>query len=87
MTRWLSSLDTRIKHIQEVFNLSKPKAMEYIAKEETSRKRYLKSHFFKDTDDPSLYHLIINTSKLSYQEAAEVIFNIVQKRYPQCFNI
>lgn len=85
--RLIASLDTRIKHIQEVFNLSKPKAMEYITKEETSRKRYLKSHFFKDTDDPSLYHLIINTSKLSYQEAAEVIFNIVQKRYPQCFNI
>ncbi|MDT3694823.1 MAG: cytidylate kinase-like family protein [Ignavibacterium sp.] len=84
--RLVASLDNRIKHIQEVFNLSKPKALEYITKEETSRKKYLKSHFFKDTDDPSLYHLILNTSKLSYQEAAEIVFNFVQKRYPQCFN-
>ncbi|MDY0081748.1 MAG: cytidylate kinase-like family protein [Ignavibacteriaceae bacterium] len=85
--RLIASLENRIKHIQEVFDLSKPKAMEYITKEETSRNKFLKSHFFKDVDDPSLYHLILNTSKFTYQEAAEIIFNLVQKRYPQCFNV
>lgn len=84
--RLVASIDSRIKHIQEVFKLSKPKALEYITKEETSRKRYLKSHFFKDADDPSLYHLILNTSKLTYQETAEIVYNLVRKRFPQCFN-
>jgi cytidylate kinase len=37
------------------------------------RKRYVTKYYEKDIDDPLLYHLVINTDRVSYPEAARVI--------------
>ena len=84
--RLIAPIDKRIKHVQEIFNFSKPAAMEYIKREDQSRKKYLKSHFFREPDDVSLYHILINTGKLSYVEAAEIVAEAVIKKFPQHFN-
>lgn len=84
--RLIAPIEHRLSHVQEVFKYSKPAAMEYIKKEDTSRKKYLRSHFFRDPDDSTLYHLIINTDKLNYDESAEVIANAVIKKFPNSFN-
>ena len=84
--RLVAPIENRINHVQEVFNVSKTEAMKYIQKEEECRKKYLKSHFFRDPDDVTLYHLIINTGKLSYEESAELIAEYVMKKFPDCFN-
>ncbi|MFZ1519486.1 MAG: cytidylate kinase-like family protein [Ignavibacteriaceae bacterium] len=83
--RLIASLENRIKHVQDVFKYSKSDAMDYIKKEDENRRKYLKSHFYKEPDDPSLYHLIINTGKLSFDETAEMIADIIVKKYPKCF--
>lgn len=83
--RLVGSLESRIKHVQDVFNYSRPEAIDYITKEDASRKKYLKSHFYKDPDDPSLYHLILNTSKLKYKEAAEIVYQFIRQKYSNCF--
>ena len=83
--RLVAPLEQRLKHVQDVFEYSKPKAMEYIKREDQSRKKYLKSHFFRDPDDVTLYHLIINTSKLNYEETAMVIAGAVKNKFPKCF--
>jgi cytidylate kinase len=83
--RLVAPIDTRIKHVQNVFKYSKTEAMDYIKKEDENRKKYLKSHFYKEPEDPSLYHLIINTGKLNYDETAEMISDIVTKRFSKSF--
>ncbi len=84
--RLIAPIEQRLSHVQEVFKYSKPAAMEYIKKEDISRKKYLRSHFYRDPDDSTLYHLIINTGKLNYDESAEVIANAVIKKFPNSFN-
>lgn len=84
--RLVAPIDTRLKHVQEVFDFAKPKAIKYINKEDEDRKKYLKSHFFHEPDDVTLYHLIINTGKLSYNDVAEIILQSVIKKYPESFN-
>lgn len=83
--RLVAPLEHRLNHVQQVFSFSKSGAMDYIKKEDESRKKYLKSHFFRDPEDVSLYHLILNTGKLSYTECAEIISDTVIKKFPRCF--
>lgn len=83
--RLVAPIEIRINHVQDVFKFSKTEAMDYIKKEDENRKKYLKSHFYKEPEDPSLYHLIINTGKLNYDETAEMISDIVVKKFPKSF--
>lgn len=83
--RLIAPIDNRLKHVQEVFGFTKSQAMDYITKEDANRKKYLKSHFFRDPDDPVLYHLIINSGLLSYEESAMVIADTVIKKFPNSF--
>jgi cytidylate kinase len=59
--------------------------MEYIKREDVNRHKYLKSHFFREPNDPTLYHLTINTGKLSYEEGAFVIADSLMRKFPNSF--
>ena len=83
--RLIAPIENRLKHVQEVFKYSKSEAMEYIKREDANRYKYLKSHFFREPDDPTLYHLTINTGLLSYEESAMVIADALIKKFPKSF--
>jgi cytidylate kinase len=83
--RLIAPIENRIKHVQEVFKYSKSDAMEYIKKEDESRKKYHKAHFFKDPNDATLYHLIVNTGKSTFEESASIIAEAVIKKFPKSF--
>lgn len=83
--RLIAPLENRINHVQEYFGMSFKEAEEYITREEAARKKYLKSYFFKDIDNPVLYHLILNTQSLGYEGAAEVIAHLVVKRFSKIY--
>lgn len=83
--RLIAPLEHRIKHIQEFFGMSVHEAEEYIISEEAARKKYVKSYFFKDIDDPVHYHLLLNTHLLGYDGAAEVIARSIIKRFPKIY--
>jgi len=85
--RLCAPLESRIKHVQEVYNITKTEAIEHIKKEDENRRKYLKSHFYKDPEDTTLYHLILNTGLLSYDETAEVILEMMLKRFQNSFNV
>jgi hypothetical protein len=71
--RIIGSLERRVKHVQELDHLSQKAALNLIRREDRGRKRYLKKYFDTDLDDPLLYHLIINTDHVPYDEAARII--------------
>ena len=83
--RLIAPMEYRLKHVQEVFKYSKLEAMEYIKREDVNRHKYLKSHFFREPNDPTLYHLTINTGKLSYEEGAFVIADSLMRKFPNSF--
>jgi len=77
----VGSLEKRIGRAQEVFKLDQKAATKYIKQKDKSRRRYLKDNFDKDMDDPLLYHVVINTDLVQYDEAARLIGNEVIARF------
>ena len=78
--RMIGSLEKRVAHMQELNGLNKQAALELIRREDRGRRRYLKTHFKADLDDPLLYHLVINTDLVSYENAAQIIADATLKR-------
>jgi hypothetical protein len=83
--RFVAPLPDRIKHIQEKFDLSEKAALDRIKKDDAMRRDYLHHHYGRDVDDRYLYHLIINTHLIPYNEAAELVSNYVVNKFPQYF--
>jgi len=71
----VGTLEKRIKRAQEVFNLDEKAATKYIKQKDKSRRRYIKDNFDQDMDNPTLYHVVINTDLVQYNEAARMIGN------------
>ncbi len=79
--RLIAPADARIKHAMELHNLTEKEAMVYVKKEDQARKDYFWSFFHQDIDDPTLYHLIVNTSKMGYEGTAKLIQNAVVQKF------
>jgi cytidylate kinase len=71
--RLVGSLEHRVKYMEKLEGISHPEALELVCREDLGRKRYLKKYFNKDIDDPLLYHLVINTDLVLFEEAAGLI--------------
>jgi cytidylate kinase len=78
--RLVAPLEKRIEHAHRFYNLSREAAREFIQREDQGRERYVKTYFNARIDDPLLYHLLLNTGLLSFDEAAQIIANAVQQR-------
>jgi len=79
--RLVGSLEKRTERVQKAYSLDEHEAAKFIAKEDTGRRRYLKEHLDTNIDDPLLYHLIINTDRIRYEDAAQLIGDEVIRRY------
>lgn len=75
--RLVGSLEARVRRLAENRGMTPKSALTYIEKADLGRKRYLKKYFGADLDDPSLYHLVINTDRFSSGAAAELIATAV----------
>ncbi len=79
--RLVGSLENRVRYVRERDpSLSEKAALVLIHEEDQGRKRYLRKYFDKDIDDPLLYHLVINTDLVPYEEAARVIAMAVAEK-------
>ncbi|MFO7525586.1 MAG: cytidylate kinase-like family protein [Ignavibacteriaceae bacterium] len=84
--RLIAPLENRIEHTMKKRGISKLESIKLLEKETEARKKFVRSYFHREIDDPSLYNLILNTGKFTYDEAAEIIANTVIKKFPKCFN-
>lgn len=85
--RLVATLEDRIKYVQQHCGYDLKKATEFLKKDDQSRRNYISTYFHKQIDDPLLYHLIINTHRLSYDNAAELIADAVMTKFPKSFNL
>lgn len=79
--RLVGSLARRLRRVQEVHHLTPAAAVEYVKREDRARRDYVKDNYHKDCDDPLLYHLVLNTDRVPYAEAAEMIGDEVVRRF------
>lgn len=84
--RLIAPLENRIEHTMKKRQVNRVEAQKLIENETEARKKYVRAHFHREIDDPSLYNLILNTGKFTYDEAAEIIADAVIKKFPKCFN-
>lgn len=78
--RLVSPIERRIERVRQLRQISAKAAAALIAKEDKGRRRYLRKNFGADIDDVLLYDLVINTGRVSYDEAAEMIATAVLHR-------
>jgi cytidylate kinase len=77
--RLVAPLDARVRHIADYFKLTEREARQYVEKMDRARKRYIRRYFGADVEDPHSYHLVINTSRLGYKEAANLIVDTASR--------
>jgi cytidylate kinase len=75
--RLVGSLETRLERLEEVYDFDRHAATEFLKTQDGAKKQYLKEYFGEDIDDPQLYHLMVNTDRISYGEAAKLIGDAV----------
>jgi cytidylate kinase len=67
----------RIARLQQLEGLSVEAAQQRIARQDRATAEYLGRFFGIRWDDPSLYHLVVNTGKVGVEGAAQIIVDTV----------
>lgn len=80
--RLVGTIEHRINRLQKTRNLSFRVAREELRREDRGRERYVRKYFDKETADPLLYHLVINTDLMTCEDAARLIANAVSTARP-----
>ena len=83
--RLVASVEKRIEHMMALLGLNEKKALNHIKKEDENRKKYIKSYFNADFEDPLLYHLVLNTDLLTHQGTANLIAEAVVQKFSHLF--
>ena len=71
--RLVAPLDDRIERVCRDDHKTPAESRRFCVEEEQARARYLKTYFHADINDPLHYHLVINTSRVGYDHAAQMI--------------
>ncbi|MFQ6044034.1 MAG: AAA family ATPase [Candidatus Poribacteria bacterium] len=71
--RIIAPLEKRLKRVMRLEHLSQDDALRLIRETDGHRERYAKQYYDVDWDNPRLYDIIINTEKLSNEDAARLI--------------
>jgi cytidylate kinase len=71
--RLVAPLDDRIERVCRDNRKTPVEARQFCLDEEQARARYLRTYFNADINDPMLYHLVINTSRVGCEETAHII--------------
>ena len=75
--RLVAPESVRLAHLKAYFKLDDNAAQKYLHDEDAGRRRYVKSNFERDIDDPLLYDAVLNTATLGFERTASVIAAMV----------
>ena len=77
--RIVATRDDRIAFIARERNDSRVEAARFVDTKDRDRQKFIKDHFRKDPADPQNYDLIINRSRFSIDETAELVIEALQR--------
>jgi cytidylate kinase len=73
----IDEFENRVRFMKEHYELSESRAARVVRGEDKRRKALYQKLGKTDYDDPFLYHLVLNMSKLSLEEAKKMVCNRV----------
>lgn len=74
--RIIGEYSDRVRRISEGEEKRRGDAEKEIDEDDNMRRRFIDNYFGKDIDDPTAYHLVINTSRIAHAVAAEMIADL-----------
>jgi len=74
----LADLEDRIEFIAQAWNMKKNEAEQAVTSRAKRRRAFLKNLSPRDPEDPELYHLTINMSWVSLQQAEDMIVGLTK---------
>lgn len=78
--RLVAPMEERVRHLASVKNLLEPEAKKLVDSLDAARSRHVRQNYASDVADPLNYHMVLNTTALGFQNAAEVIGGAVLKQ-------
>ena len=75
--RLVAPESVRLAHLKTHLKLDDKAAQKYLHDEDAGRRRYVKTNFDRDIDDPLLYDAVLNTATLGFESTASVIASMV----------
>lgn len=85
--RLVASLPNRIERISKVVGLTAEEATRFIRKEDRGSRRYAQAYFHTSINDDLLYHLVINTDRIPYGDAAMLIASEARRNFQRDGNL
>lgn len=77
--RLVAPESVRLAHLKTLFGLEEKEARKYLHEHDEGRRRYVKSNFDRDIDDPLLYHATLNTGLLGFDGATGLVASMVAR--------
>jgi cytidylate kinase len=77
--RLVGAREDRIKAIQRRMHLTPEQAAKWVDDTDRERTNFVKNHFFKNPEVSSLYDLVLNTSRWTVGECADLILDALKK--------
>ncbi len=74
-TRFIAPFEYRVDVIMDEMNLARDRAAELIKEKDRQRALYLQHNYHRDWTDPTLYHMIFNTSRTSWENMADIVID------------
>jgi|WetSurMetagenome_2_1015567.scaffolds.fasta_scaffold00192_24 CMP/dCMP kinase len=74
-------LSERIKAVASHLSISINNALEIVRKREDEKKEFLKYFFDRDINDSTMYHLVINSARISIEDSLEMVTAYCRKRF------
>lgn len=75
--RLVAAEDVRLAHLRKHFNLDEKSAAKHLHEYDDGRRRYMKTNFDRNIDDPLLYDAVLNTGRLGFERTADTIASMV----------
>jgi cytidylate kinase len=79
--RLVASLPERIARIETLEHLDPHAAAEFVANGDRGRERFVKANFHERVEDELLYHLVVNTGRISIPDSAQLIADQARRSF------
>lgn len=76
----VASAEVRIKRVMQMMQCDAATAAAHIRRTDRARRRFVRTRFGEDVDDPHLYDLVVNTDRLTPVDVARLIVEALRSR-------
>ncbi|OGW72729.1 MAG: hypothetical protein A2Y02_03110 [Omnitrophica bacterium GWA2_52_12] len=78
--RLVASLPNRVRRMGKLLGISEARAREEVLEQDKGRAKLVKTFFNRDIHDPLLYDIVWNTDRVSVEEIARLVLQLVKVR-------